>query len=36
MWGETEKRRERIERWVRSADEFGMMLFAVTAHLHGC
>ncbi|KAJ5378086.1 uncharacterized protein N7496_005495 [Penicillium cataractarum] len=33
---QTEKRRERIERWVRSADEFGMMLFAVTAHLHGC
>ncbi|KAF7713940.1 Fungal Zn(2)-Cys(6) binuclear cluster domain-containing protein [Penicillium ucsense] len=31
-----EKRRGRIERWVMSADEFGMMLFAVTAHLRGC
>ncbi|KAJ5469304.1 hypothetical protein N7539_008922 [Penicillium diatomitis] len=31
-----EKRRGRIERWIMSADEFGMMLFAVTAHLHGC
>ncbi|KAJ5152669.1 uncharacterized protein N7482_009147 [Penicillium canariense] len=32
----SETRRERIERWVQSADEFGMMLFAVCAHLHGC
>jgi hypothetical protein len=32
----SEKRRERIERWVRLAEEFGMMLLAVTAHLHGC
>lgn len=30
------KRRERIDRWVQSADEFGMMLFAVCVHLHGC
>lgn len=28
-------RRERIDRWVQSADEFGMMLFAVCVHLHG-
>ncbi|KAE8381959.1 hypothetical protein BDV26DRAFT_49114 [Aspergillus bertholletiae] len=30
------ERRERIERWVQSADEFGMMLFGVCAHIHGC
>ncbi|OWZ42667.1 hypothetical protein C368_03525 [Cryptococcus neoformans 125.91] len=29
------ERRGRIDRWVQSADEFGMMLFAVCAHLHG-
>jgi len=29
------ERRERIDRWVQSADEFGMMLFAVCAHIHG-
>lgn len=29
-------RRERIERWVQSTDEFGMMLFSVCAHIHGC
>jgi hypothetical protein len=29
------ERRERIDRWVQSADEFGMMLFAVCVHLHG-
>lgn len=29
------RRRERIDRWVQSADEFGMMLFAVCVHLHG-
>ncbi|KAL2007381.1 hypothetical protein VTN00DRAFT_8819 [Thermoascus crustaceus] len=29
-------RRERIDRWLRSVDEFGMMLFATCAHLHGC
>lgn len=28
-------RRERIDRWVQGAYEFGMMLFAVTVHLHG-
>ncbi|KAM6527357.1 hypothetical protein FSOLCH5_003426 [Fusarium solani] len=28
-------RRERIDRWVQGADEFGMMLFAVCVHLHG-
>lgn len=32
----TTKRRERIDRWVQTADEFGMMLFAVCVHLHGC
>lgn len=29
------ERRERIDRWVQTADEFGMMLFAVCVHLHG-
>jgi hypothetical protein len=29
------RRRERIDRWVQGADEFGMMLFAVCVHLHG-
>jgi hypothetical protein len=28
-------RRQRIDRWVQGADEFGMMLFAVCVHLHG-
>ncbi|KAJ5452491.1 hypothetical protein N7445_000674 [Penicillium cf. griseofulvum] len=32
----TDARRERIERWLQSADEFGMMFFAVCAHIHGC
>ncbi|KAJ5594676.1 uncharacterized protein N7459_000884 [Penicillium hispanicum] len=32
----SEARRERIVRWVEEADEFGMMLFAVCAHIHGC
>ncbi|KAJ5101330.1 hypothetical protein NUU61_003552 [Penicillium alfredii] len=32
----SEERRKRIERWLQSADEFGMMLFAVCAHIHGC
>ncbi|KAL4863848.1 hypothetical protein BDV12DRAFT_177002 [Aspergillus spectabilis] len=40
LWksGETgsARRRERIERWLKTVDEFGMMLFAVCAHLHGC
>lgn len=29
-------RQERIERWLEFADEFGMALFAVCAHIHGC
>ncbi|KKK18307.1 hypothetical protein P175DRAFT_0481575 [Aspergillus ochraceoroseus IBT 24754] len=29
-------RRKRIERWLRTVDEYGMMLFAVCAHIHGC
>ncbi|KAF7587820.1 hypothetical protein BBP40_006672 [Aspergillus hancockii] len=33
--GSTE-RRERIERWVQTTDEFGMMIFGVCAHIHGC
>jgi hypothetical protein len=32
----SEQKSGRIERWLRSADEFGMMLLAVTAHLRGC
>lgn len=32
----SENRRRRIERWVQGADEFGMALFAVCAHIHGC
>ncbi|KGO77415.1 hypothetical protein PITC_047880 [Penicillium italicum] len=32
----TEARREKIERWLQFADEFGMMLFSVCAHIHGC
>jgi hypothetical protein len=31
----TTERRERIERWVQGVDEFGMVLFAVSAHVHG-
>lgn len=30
------ERRRRIERWLRTVDEFGMMLFGVCAHVHGC
>ncbi|KAL4949321.1 hypothetical protein BDW69DRAFT_198197 [Aspergillus filifer] len=30
------RRRERIERWLRGVDDFGMMLFSVCAHIHGC
>ncbi|THC96070.1 hypothetical protein EYZ11_004443 [Aspergillus tanneri] len=30
------ERRKRIERWVQTVDEFGMMMFAVCAHIHGC
>ncbi|KAJ5330110.1 hypothetical protein N7452_010500 [Penicillium brevicompactum] len=32
----TPARRERVERWLQSADEFGMMLFSTCAHIHGC
>ncbi|KAJ5384247.1 hypothetical protein N7517_002158 [Penicillium concentricum] len=32
----TEVRREKIERWLQSADGFGLMLFSVCAHIHGC
>ncbi|GKZ87088.1 hypothetical protein AnigIFM59636_000217 [Aspergillus niger] len=32
----TPRRRERIERWLRTVDEFGMTMFGVTAHVHGC
>jgi hypothetical protein len=32
----TPPRRDRIDRWLCTADEFGVMLFATTAHLHGC
>ncbi|KAJ5960690.1 uncharacterized protein N7479_007840 [Penicillium vulpinum] len=32
----TDARRKKIERWLQSADEFGMMLFSVCAHIHGC
>jgi hypothetical protein len=32
----SEARRNRITRWVQSTDEFGMMLFTVCAHIHGC
>ncbi|GJN75942.1 hypothetical protein PLICBS_010052 [Purpureocillium lilacinum] len=31
----SERRRERIDRWVQTTDEFGVMLFAVCVHLHG-
>ncbi|KAF2815167.1 uncharacterized protein BDZ99DRAFT_408916 [Mytilinidion resinicola] len=30
------ERRERVERWVQAADEFGMTIFAVCCHIHGC
>jgi hypothetical protein len=30
------QRRKRIEKWAQSVDEFGMMLFSVCAHIHGC
>lgn len=33
--GSTE-RRTRIERWLRTVDEFGMMIFGVCAHVHDC
>ncbi|RAK96936.1 Zn(II)2Cys6 transcription factor domain-containing protein [Aspergillus ibericus CBS 121593] len=32
----TPRRPERIERWLKTVDEFGMMMFGVTAHVHGC
>lgn len=31
----TPARRERIDRWLRTADDWGIMLFATAAHLHG-
>ncbi|KAH8688978.1 hypothetical protein BGW36DRAFT_402045 [Talaromyces proteolyticus] len=33
---EEPKQRERIERWVQTVDEFGMTIFALCAHIHGC
>ncbi|PYI11944.1 hypothetical protein BO78DRAFT_457212 [Aspergillus sclerotiicarbonarius CBS 121057] len=40
LWRSTEtgtpRQRERIERWLKTVDEFGMMMFGVTAHVHGC
>ncbi|GJP88847.1 C6 finger domain protein [Aspergillus niger] len=39
LWPSTEmeepERRRRIERWVQTVDEFGMMLYSVCAHIHG-
>ncbi|PWY93879.1 hypothetical protein BO94DRAFT_531873 [Aspergillus sclerotioniger CBS 115572] len=32
----TPRRRERIGRWIKTVDEFGMMMFGVTTHVHGC
>ncbi|PYH85644.1 hypothetical protein BO82DRAFT_327355 [Aspergillus uvarum CBS 121591] len=32
----TVEQRERIERWLQAVDEFGMLLFGVTTHIHGC
>ncbi|PLB44864.1 hypothetical protein P170DRAFT_429599 [Aspergillus steynii IBT 23096] len=32
---EATAQKERVERWVQSVDEFGMMLFAVCAHIRG-
>ncbi|RAK73487.1 Zn(II)2Cys6 transcription factor domain-containing protein [Aspergillus fijiensis CBS 313.89] len=32
----TVEQRERIERWLQTVDEFGMLLFGVTTHIHGC
>ncbi|KAB8077339.1 hypothetical protein BDV29DRAFT_199077 [Aspergillus leporis] len=33
---EEPKRRERIERWVQTVDEFGMMIFGLCGHIHSC
>ncbi|KAK9321064.1 hypothetical protein V1517DRAFT_185555 [Lipomyces orientalis] len=30
------ERQHRIDQWVQGVDEFGMALFAVCAHIHGC
>lgn len=30
------ERRRRIERWLQTVDEFGMMVFGACAHIHGC
>ncbi|PYH70935.1 Zn(II)2Cys6 transcription factor domain-containing protein [Aspergillus vadensis CBS 113365] len=39
LWPSPEKeepeRRRRIERWVQTVDEFGMMMYSVCAHIHG-
>jgi hypothetical protein len=32
----SEAKRKRIKRWLQAADEFGMMLFAVCAHIYSC
>ncbi|PYH99764.1 hypothetical protein BO71DRAFT_468027 [Aspergillus ellipticus CBS 707.79] len=32
----TPQRRERIGRWLRTVDKFGMTMFGVTTHVHGC
>lgn len=29
------RRRDRVDRWLENADEFGTMLFAVTSYIHG-
>lgn len=37
LWrSEDPHRRTRIERWIQTVDEFGMMIFGVCAHIHGC
>ncbi|WVO17502.1 hypothetical protein L204_105195 [Cryptococcus depauperatus] len=40
LWASLEreepKQRERVERWVQTVDEFGMTIFALCAHIHGC
>ncbi|KAK9242967.1 hypothetical protein V1506DRAFT_570300 [Lipomyces tetrasporus] len=30
------ERQHRIDQWMQGVDEFGMALFAITAHIHGC
>ena len=40
LWASPEKekpeRRRRVERWAQTVDEFGMMIFSICAHVHGC